>query len=221
KLLESDADVLGGQNSLVTVLFSDVRGFARLAEELGPAETVALLNGLFTEMVECIQHEGGMLDKFIGDALMAEFGIPLSHPDDEDRAVRAAIRMQHALKDLNQSRADRGLRPLSIGIGINTDVVVSGNIGSPKRMDYTVIGDGVNLASRFESACREYGTGILTGESTVRRLQGIYRIREIDRVILRGKSEPVGVFEILDYHTEESFPQLDGVLSCFRDGLQF
>ena len=220
KLLESDADVLGGQNSLVTVLFSDIRGFARLTEELGPAETVALLNQLFTAMVDCIQREGGMLDKFIGDALMAEFGIPLSRPDDEDRAVRAAILMQRELRILNDLRVINGHQPLSVGIGINTDTVISGNIGSPKRMDYTVIGDGVNLASRIERACRKYGAGILVGESTFRRLTGRYQVREVDRVILAGKSEAVSLYEILDHYSEESFPQMKRVVDAFHEGLR-
>ena len=220
KLLESDADLLGGQNRLVTVLFSDVRGFARLAEELGPADTVALLNQLFTAMVDCIQREGGMLDKFIGDALMAEFGIPLSRPDDEDRAVRAAILMQQELKKLNELRVMSGHHPLSVGIGINTDTVISGNIGSPKRMDYTVVGDGVNLASRIERACRKYGAGILIGESTFRQLKGGYHVREVDRVVLAGKSEAVHLYEILDYHSEESFPQVNRVLQLFDQGLR-
>src|SRR5262245_3578331 len=220
KLLESDADVLGGQNSLVTVLFSDVRGFARLAEELGPAETVALLNQLFTAMVDCIQREGGMLDKFIGDALMAEFGIPLPRPDDEDRAIRAAILMRQELRKLNDTRIMNGQQPLSVGIGINTDTVISGNIGSPKRMDYTVVGDGVNLASRIERACRKYGAGILIGESTFRRLKGRYQVREVDRVVLAGKSEAVNLYEILDYHSEESFPQVKRVRQLFDEGLR-
>ncbi|HEY2382136.1 MAG TPA: adenylate/guanylate cyclase domain-containing protein [Terriglobia bacterium] len=220
KLLESKDNVLGGQSSLATVLFSDIRGFTRLTEELGPPETVTLLNEFFTVMVDCIQHEGGMLDKFIGDAFMAAFGIPLARDDDEDRAVRAAILMHAELRKFNERRVSSGRKPLFIGVGINTDVVVSGNIGSPKRMDYTVIGDGVNLASRLESACKEYGTGILVSAATFQRLRGGYCSREVDRVLLHGKSEPVRVFEILDYHTEQSFPQMQSVLICFADGLQ-
>jgi len=220
KLLAAGEDLLGGQNSLATVLFTDIRGFTQLAEELGATETVSLLNEFFTVMVECVQREGGMLDKFIGDAFMAEFGIPIAHDDDADRAVRAAILMQRELQSLNLRRVERGMRPLSIGIGINTDVVVSGNIGSPKRMDYTVVGDGVNLASRLESACKEYGTGILLSESSFKRLRGKYRSREVDRVVLHGKSEPVSIIEVLDYHTGESFPQMDAVLNFFHDGLQ-
>jgi adenylate cyclase len=220
KLLEFNQDALGGQSSLATIIFADIRQFTALSERLGAQDTVALLNDFFTVMVDCIQQEGGMLDKFIGDAVMAEFGIPLSHEDDEDRALRAAIAMHRELNKFNQKYASSGREPLRIGIGINTDVVVSGNIGSPKRMDYTVIGDGVNLASRLESACKEYGTGILVSEKTFARLRGRYQSREIDRVIFHGKSTAIRIFEILDHHTSESFPNMIAVLSCFRDGLQ-
>jgi adenylate cyclase len=106
-----------------------------------------------------------------------------------------------------------------MGIGLNTDKVVSGNIGSPKRMDYTVIGDGVNLASRLESACKEYSAQILISEFTHRKVKGTYRTREIDRVIVKGKTEPIGVYEVLDYHTEETFPNLQEAVNQFRNGL--
>ncbi len=220
RLLES-SDLLGGQSSLATVLFSDIRNFTGITESLGASGTVTLLNDFFTVMVDCVQQEGGMLDKFIGDAFMAEFGIPLARVDDEDRALRAAIRMHSELRKFNEQRVASGLACISIGIGINTDVVVSGNIGSPKRMDYTVIGDGVNLASRLESACKEYHTGILVSEATFARVKGSYKSREVDRVVLHGKSEPVCAIEILDYHTPETFPEMEAVLSCFKDGLQF
>ena len=132
------------------MLFSDVRGFTTLTEKLGAQGTVSLLNDYFTIMVDCIQRESGMLDKFIGDAIMAVFGLPIAHEDDEDRAVRTAVSMSYELYDWNKERVAHGQIPVDIGIGLNTDVVVSGNIGSPKRMDYTIIGDGVNLAARLE-----------------------------------------------------------------------
>jgi adenylate cyclase len=103
-------------------------------------------------------------------------------------------------------RLAHGKKAVAIGIGINTDVVVSGNIGSPKRMDYTLIGDGVNLASRLESACKQYAAQILISEYTYKKLRGTYRIREIDRVVVKGKTEPVSVYEVLDYHTDATFP---------------
>ena len=134
-------DIMGGKQSIASVLFSDVRSFTTITEELGAQGTVKLLNEYFSIMVDCITDEGGMLDKFIGDAMMCIFGTPVAHDDDPDRAVRAAIRMMTDLKIFNEKRAAEGKLPIDHGMGINTDSVVSGNIGSPKRMDYTVIGD--------------------------------------------------------------------------------
>ena len=219
RLLADGEDVLGGKSVVGTVLFSDIRGFTSISEDLGAHGTVMLLNEYFTIMVECIQKQGGMLDKFIGDAIMAVFGLPLPHDDDEDRAVRASISMIAELRRWNHERTAAGKKPVDIGIGLNTDTIVSGNIGSPKRMDYTVIGDGVNLASRLESACKEYGARILISESTFKRLRGTYRLREVDRTIVKGKTEPAAVFEILDYHTDETFPNLRECLDAFKDGL--
>jgi adenylate cyclase len=221
QLLAAGGEALGGQSVEATMLFSDIRAFTTLTEELGAQGTVALLNEYFTLMVQCITDEGGMLDKFIGDAIMAEFGIPVAHGDDPDRGMRAAIKMITELRALNQRRSARGQKPIMMGVGLNTDKVVSGNIGSPKRMDYTVIGDGVNLASRLESACKEYSAQILCSEFTYRKLKGTYRMREIDLVIVKGKTEPIGVHEVLDFHTEETFPHMPEVIGLFRGGLGY
>ena len=219
RLLAGGGEALGGQSVEATVLFSDIRSFTTLTEELGAQGTVALLNEYFTIMVNCITAEGGMLDKFIGDAIMAEFGIPIPHGDDADRALRASIAMINELRALNTKRQQRGQKPILMGIGLNTDTIVSGNIGSPKRMDYTVIGDGVNLASRLESACKEYSAQILISEFTFRKLKGTYRTREVDKVVVKGKTEPVAVFEVLDYHNDETFPNLPDVVNQFRTAL--
>jgi adenylate cyclase len=219
RLVAAGAEVLGGQALEATVLFSDIRGFTTHSEALGPQGTVAMLNEYFTLMVDVIQSEGGMLDKFIGDAIMAGFGVPVPHEDDGDRAVRAAIAMITELRRWNTQRASEGRAAIDIGIGLNTDNIVSGNIGSKKRMDYTMIGDGVNLASRLESACKQYGAHILMSEFTCKRLRGTYRMREIDLVLVKGKTRPVAVYEILDYHTEESYPRVSDALGRFRDGL--
>ena len=161
-----------------------------------------------------------MLDKFIGDAIMAGFGVPVPHEDDGDRA--RARRDRHdrgAARAGTRSAPPKGRQPIDIGIGLNTDIVVSGNIGSQKRMDFTMIGDGVNLASRLESACKQYGAHILISEFTYRQLRGTYRTREVDLVVVKGKTEPVAIYEILDYHTDETYPLVSDALGRFRDGL--
>ena len=221
KLMESGGDdVMGGASQKATVLFSDIRGFTTLTEELGAQGTVSFLNEYFTIMVDCIGREEGMLDKFIGDAIMAAFGLPIAHDDDEDRAVRASISMIREMWVWNKERESHGLMPVDMGIGLNTDSVVSGNIGSPKRMDYTLIGDGVNLASRLESACKAYSARILISEHTYKLLRGTYRIRDVDMVVVKGKTEPVGVYEVLDYHTDETFPNLMDVVNYFNEGMK-
>ena len=211
-------DIMGGKQSVGTVLFSDVRSFTTITEELGAQGTVKLLNEYFTIMVDCITDEGGMLDKFIGDAMMCIFGTPVPHDDDPDRAVRAAIRMMTDLKVFNDKRVNEGKKPIDHGMGINTDSIVSGNIGSPKRMDYTVIGDGVNLAARIESACKQYGAHILISEFTQKAVKATYRTRQVDYMIVKGKTVPVGVYEVLDFHTEQSYPNLAEALGVFNEG---
>jgi adenylate cyclase len=153
--------------------------------------------------------------------MMAAFGLPVPHDDDEDRAVRASIAMIRELRRWNADRVAAGKRAVEIGIGLNTDMVVSGNIGAPRRMDYTIIGDGVNLASRLEGACKQYFARILISEFTLARLRGTYRIREVDSVIVKGKRQPVGIYEVLDYHTAESFPNLLEAVHYFKGGLEY
>ena len=220
QLLASGAEALGGQAQAATVLFSDIRNFTTFSEQLGPQATVAFLNEYFELMVECIQREGGMLDKFIGDAIMAGFGVPVPRDDDVDRALRAAIEMMRALRVWNERRANEAKPPVDIGIGLNTDQVVSGNIGSKKRMDYTMIGDGVNLASRLESACKQYGAHILVSEFTYERLRGTYRARKLDRIVVKGKTQPVAIYEIMEYHSDASYPNLSDALGVFRDAMK-
>ncbi len=212
-------DILGGKSSETMVLFSDIRGFTTITEALGAQGTVQMLNEYFTIMVDCISREGGMLDKFIGDAIMAGFGIPVSHDDDEDRAVRAAIAMIVELWEWNLVRAAQGLDSIDHGVGLNTGMVVSGNIGSPKRMDYTMIGDGVNLAARLEGACKQYSARILISEFTRAKLKGTYRLRDVDLVVVKGKTEPVGVYEVLDYHNENTFPNLMDTVNYFNEAI--
>ena len=213
-------DFLGGKSTEATILFSDIRSFTTLTESLGAQGTVKMLNEYFTIMVDIITREGGMLDKFIGDAIMAAFGIPVTHDDDPDRAVRATIAMITELWDYNKVREGRGELPIDHEIGLNTGMIVSGNIGSPKRMDYTMIGDGVNLAARLESACKQYSARILISEFTRAKLKGTYRMRDIDLVVVKGKTEPVGVVEVLDYHTDETYPNLMDNVNYFNEAVK-
>ena len=210
---------LGGQTSEATVLFSDIRSFTALTESLGAQGTVALLNDYFEIMVGCITDKNGMLDKFIGDAIMAGFGVPLPRNDAVDSAVQAAIDMITKLRAWNRARSAKNLMEVHMGVGINTDSVVTGNIGSSKRMDFTMIGDGVNLASRLEGACKVYDTQIIISEFTKERLKGIYALRELDRIVVKGKTKPVSIYEILDFHDNESFPNRMSVVDHFTEGL--
>ncbi len=212
-------DLMGGQATEASILFTDIRSFTSISEELGPQRTVEMLNEYFELMVHCITDHGGMLDKFIGDAMMAGFGVPLPDPDAADASVRAAIQMLFKLRAWNASREFDTKPPIAMGCGINTDVVVTGNIGSSKRMDFTMIGDGVNLAARLESACKTYGAQLLISEFTQKKLRGIYALRELDRIVVKGKSKPIGVYEVLDFHDEDTFPNRMDTVGHFLEGL--
>jgi adenylate cyclase len=219
RLLEEGESTLGGASQEVTILFSDIRDFTPMAERLGPRETVTMLNDYFSEMVDVVFQHGGILDKYIGDAIMALFGAPFPTGEDADRAVAVANDMMRALADHNSRRMGGGRLPIRIGIGISTGEVIVGNIGSPRRMDYTVIGDSVNLASRLEAANKYYGTSILICERAAAQLQREARLREIELLRVKGKLNPVSIYEVLDYHHGGSFPHLDQVLSDFERGV--
>lgn len=217
-LAQGDA-ALGGRSQQVTIVFADLANFTTLAERLGPQETVALLNEYFSEMVEVVFAHDGILDKYIGDAMMAVFGAPLSTPSHADNAVRCAIRMRQALAVLNARRAQRGEPPLDVRIGINSGQVIAGNIGSARRMDYTVVGDSVNVASRLEAANKIYGTTILVSASTVELLRENHGLREIDWLRVRGRAAPVAIHGI-DPPALDAVPRVryaDG-LAAYRRG---
>ncbi len=198
QLMESDA-MLGGQLQKATVFFSDIRSFTTISERIGAAETVSLLNEYFTLTVDVIFNNKGILDKYIGDAMLAVFGVPFTSGADEDHAVTAGLETMRILHQFNDSRTTAGKDTINVGIGISTAEVLAGNIGSMKRMDYTVIGDGVNLASRLEGANKYYSTNILISESTYRKLTGDYLARQVDLMQVKGKNEPITVYEILDH----------------------
>ncbi len=219
QVLAEGESVLGGRSQPATILFSDIRGFTTLAEQLGPQDTVSLLNEYFGEMVEIVFSHNGILDKYIGDAIMAVFGTPFPSEQDADNAVLTAIRMQQAIADMN-ARPDRGaLPPLQIRIGVNSGDVVAGNIGSARRMDYTVIGDGVNTASRLESANKQLGTQILISGSTRELLRNEYRLRELDRIRVKGRRAPLPVFEVRGLAAEPAPAWEETLLATFAAGL--
>ncbi len=219
QLMEAGAAELGGQTKEATVLFSDIRSFTTLSEQMGAPETVAMLNEYFTEMVDVIFAHGGILDKYIGDAIMAVYGTPFATSEDADKAVRTAIDMMRVLKSFNSRRIAAGQDAIDIGIGLSTAEIVVGNIGSLKRMDYTVIGDGVNLAARLEGANKVYGSHILVSEFTVAQLKGDYRLREADLIQVKGKQQPVSIYEVLDYHDAESYPGLSEMLARYPEAM--
>ncbi|MDP7165003.1 MAG: adenylate/guanylate cyclase domain-containing protein [Alphaproteobacteria bacterium] len=195
ELLSKDLE-LGGEEREVSILFSDIRGFTALSERQRPAQLLDLLNRYLTRMSTAIEAEGGVVDKYIGDAIMALFGAPLGNSDDAARAIRAALAMGHELAELNFELRTQGLPEIATGIGINSGLVVAGNMGSVRRLNYTVIGDNVNLASRIEGLTRIYGVPLIVSESTA-AAPG-FRYRELDRVRVKGKQEPVRIFEPLD-----------------------
>ena len=219
ELLAGGEAELGGKSQKVSILFSDIRNFTSLSEVLGARDMVTLLNVYFEDMVDVIFKFGGILDKYIGDAIMALFGVPFGRPEDADNAVAVANEMFVALAAVNRRRTADGFKPLEIGVGISTGDVIAGSIGSTKRMEYTVIGDSVNLASRLESANKFYGTKILISEATVGDLTNTVRLREIDLMRVKGKDQPVAAFEALDFHDEETFPNMERVLDAYGKGL--
>ena len=189
---------LGGQRREMTVLFSDIRGFTTVTERGQPEEIVHMLNEYFTKMVDVVFKHGGTLDKFVGDMVMALFGAPLADPHHVDHAVEAALEMIVELGKLNEHwKAQGRFAELDIGIGINTGPMIAGNIGSEAIMSYTVIGDAVNLGSRLESLNKQYGTRIIISDATRERLTGRYRFRPLGDVVVKGKTQPVAIFEVV------------------------
>ena len=190
-----DAVKLGGDKRMVSVLFSDIRGFTAMSETMKPEEMAKLLSEYFTEMVECVFRHGGTLDKFIGDAVMAPWGAPLAEVDAADRAMRSAIDMMQELEQLNLRWAGEGRPQVQIGIGLNCGDAFAGNIGSERRLEYTVIGDTVNTASRLCGAAA--GGEILLSEQFSKALKEPPKLRSHPPMELKGKSQPLPVFSVV------------------------
>ena len=196
-LLASGDTGLGGKRKNVSVLFSDIRSYTTLTEKLQAEEVVVMLNKYFEVMVDVVFEYGGTLDKYIGDALMAVFGSPAPLEDHAWCAMQTAVKMREKLTLFNQERMANEELPISIGMGVHSDEVVSGNIGSSKRMELTSIGDGVNLASRLEGASKQYGTDLIISGNTYRDYTERLYVRELDFITVKGKSEPVIVYELV------------------------
>jgi adenylate cyclase len=186
---------LGGANQEVSVLFADIRGFTSLSETLPPERIVEILNEYFTRVADVIFDHGGTLDKFLGDGLMANFGAPISKGNDAANAVKAALAIQALMFELNRDAQARNWPELQVGIGVNTGIVTAGNIGSPKRIDYTVIGDAVNVSSRL---CSNAKPGeVLISESTTAKIRGLFELKRLEPLQVKGKSHPLSVFQVI------------------------
>lgn len=197
RMVESDRlPELGGETRQVTVWFSDLASFTSLSEGLSAQELVALMNRYFSAMTEIIEAHGGFVDKYIGDAIVAVFGAPHADPDHAAAAVRAVLRAQARLDELNRAGAF-GARTIVARTGINTGNALVGNVGSSRRFNYTVMGDMVNMASRLEGANKALGTQILVADSTAAALPEAFILREVDRIRVKGRHEPVTVYEPL------------------------
>ena len=192
---------LGGENKFTTIFFSDIRSFTAMSENLEPHEVVEFLNDYMTRMVRCVNETGGVVDKYIGDALMAVWGAPVSSGDtahDALNCVRSAMMMRAELFTLNKLREKENKSPIKIGCGINSGPVVAGQIGSTERMEYTVIGDAVNLASRTESLNKPLGTDILITENTYKLIKDSVVVEEMPSVTVKGKTDPIRLFAVVN-----------------------
>lgn len=187
--------LLVGKKQKATILFSDIRSFTTISERLTAEELVSSLNTYFNIMVTIIIEHKGIIDKFIGDAIMAIFGAPVLHDDDPIQSVYTGMKMLNSLKTFNKKQAAMGKPPFKIGIGLNTGEVVAGNIGSTQKLDYTCIGDAVNLASRLEGLTKLYGIPIIMSEYTYQEVRGTIMAREIDSVKVKGKTRPAKIYE--------------------------
>ncbi|HEY8375533.1 MAG TPA: adenylate/guanylate cyclase domain-containing protein [Nannocystis sp.] len=196
-LADPAALALGGARRELTVLFSDIREFTGVAERLSPEDLVALLNTYLTPMTQEVLSRAGYVDKYIGDAVMAVYGAPVPRADHAERALATALAMHAALARLQPELRAYGIEGLAIGVGINTGEMVVGNMGSADRFDYTVVGDAVNLAARLEGLTKTYGVFCLVGPGTRAAAPASYRFREVDLVRVKGKGQPVALFELL------------------------
>jgi adenylate cyclase len=198
---------LGGERKDVAILFLDIRDFTALAEKMQPEEIVGFLNGYLTRMVECVNKTHGMVDKFIGDAVMGVWGALVSTGNDAENAVNSALLMRQVLREFNKTRGRPGRPKIQIGMGINAGTVVAGQIGSLNRMEYTVIGDAVNLASRIEALNKPFGTDILISEDAHRKVSGIFDVVGMQKITVKGKEKHQQVYAVLGRRDDAGRPK--------------
>jgi adenylate cyclase len=224
ELIEKDPEKYirpGGEVKELTVLFSDIRGFTTISEGLTPDELVHLLNEYFGQMTDFVFATDGTLDKYIGDAIMAFWGSPYPQEDHASRSCTCALRMKAGLARLNAKWQAAGRPPISIGIGLNTGLVNVGNMGSARRLSWTVMGDNVNLASRLEGITKAYHVQIVISEATYRQVSSQFVCRELDKIRVKGKNLPVNIFELMDVAAEKSkyeklLDQFDRAMAEYR-----
>jgi adenylate cyclase len=220
ELIEKDPEKYirpGGEMKELTVLFSDIRGFTTISEGLTPDELVLLLNEYFGHMTDIVFATDGTLDKYIGDAIMAFWGSPYPQADHAFRSCSCALRMVRGLAQLNAKWKAAGHPPISIGIGLNTGQVNVGNMGSARRLSWTVMGDNVNLASRLEGITKQYHVQLIISEATYRQVSDQFVCRELDKIRVKGKNLPVNIYELMDVAAEKS--KYEQLLSQFNSAM--
>jgi adenylate cyclase len=220
-LVNPDQLKLGGEKRELSIFFSDIQGFSGISEKLGPAALTALLNDFLTDMSDIIMEEGGTVDKYIGDAIVAFWNAPIAQPDHATRACRAALRCQRKLAERRKEFYDRTGVELYTRIGIHTGEVVVGNMGSNNRFNYTVLGDAANLASRLEGANKQFGTFIMVSEDTWNQAKSGFIAREIGSLRVVGRNAPVRVYNIMGLMGESVPPMLEKwshVMLCSQAG---
>ncbi len=212
-----DKLTLGGETKTLSILFSDIRGFTTISEQLTPQELMNQLNEYLEEMSESVMERKGLVDKYIGDAVMAFWGAPLTIPNHAALACESVIDMKRALSELNQRWEKEGKPPFAIGVGVSTGDVVVGNMGSKRRFNYSIIGDEVNFSARIEGLTKQYGVFCLIGEQTYQDIKDMPHLttRELDDVMVKGKKEPRRIYELV---TDELTPEIESALTQFAVG---
>jgi len=211
---------LGGTKRRMSAIFTDIRGFSTISEKLSPEDLVSLLNRYLTAMSDVVLDEQGTIDKFEGDAIIAFFGAPLEQPDHAIRSCISAIKIKRAEEELNKVVLEQNLSPspLLTRVGINTGDMVAGNMGTDKKMNYTIMGDAVNLAARLEGVNKQYGTWILASDDTIQQTEGLFLVRRLDRVRVVGKSEPVQLYNVLNT-MEDATEEQKKLVALFHEAM--